>query len=347
MFCSPRRARWSSSFSIGLLAACGSTATVAPNSSPNVDAAATPIAVTVETELSESIRAYCRARERGAVDEDALMRIRRACDTEGEWRQVVEGLDVIHMRSKWPKGEPLRAWIRGCDWVTPAWRVTAVPVHARLREISASSPDSTCGNAAMWDIAQHRMLPVGDPFDGLTFIDWDVTIDLATDDGFMPTVPAWSGRIRSPIELVASIDDVIPVVRLPALDLVVRNTVSVSRVRGDPRPPYEVWLCATDPDFTTGLSAIVELRRAEDVVEVVSVPVRRSDPRYAPVEGARADLTHLPYDMTPARADAERWTLRVIGTNAGLLDSWEVERAWGGEFTMPLSEAMTLHDFPK
>lgn len=199
----------------------------------------------------------------------------------------------------------------------------------------------------MMELAESRTLHVGFPEKNEPFVDWDVTVQLA---GAVPSEwsPVWSGCVRVPVQLVASVDEVIPLVRVPRLDNVVREGIAVSSHTTDAGRTYRVSLGATDEDFTTGISVRIEARRGEVLIESVLVPLRLDvEPQRGVTNMAQAELSNIPAGMTPNVANQEHWTLHVTGTNEGLLDSWEVERAWGGEFTMPLSEAMTRYELPK
>ena len=287
-------------------------------------------------DLASSLRAVRCALDRGGEDWKAARDLFDACRTPEDWREVVEGLDIIHMRSKWIADEPMHVWIRGCDWTGSPWRITVVPTDARLDVVTAQEPGGGewGGTPGPW------VHTLGLARSDMTSVDFDVSIYLSGATSTHAAELRWFGRIRKPITVVESLDVAIPILRSPTLDGVVRESISLVRTDREVGIPFEIQVNLPNPGDSNGVSLRIELWRGDTYMQSIDVPCHGVGPRLFGGGWGAGGLSGVPPEMTIERASSERWTLHVTGTNEGLLDSWAVERAWGGEFTMPLSEAM-------
>jgi hypothetical protein len=143
------------------------------------------------------------------------------------------------------------------------------------------------------------------------------------------------GRLHLDITLVATLDEALPPVSTPQVNAAVGRTLAL---RVDGRGRMRPRILAPDPDDVDlrGLARVLEI----ELLENGYVRERRR------LNATEVDLHNWllePFKCAPPSLALDRracagWSLRVRGSDDGVLRSWDCDRRWTGEIVLTLDE---------
>jgi len=271
----------------------------------------------------------------------ATLELRRRAEsgelTDDEWRIALLHADTIHTRKIWPAGQPLVLWIDEQAWL----RMTEIRAHAvepELGEVFASNLlPSWCGNGYIAEKQDNAHLRLGPLPEGTSQIVFEVTILQADDleNGSLESHRLWKGRIGLPVQAVSTLEEAFPSTTSGTEEI--RSLLAAGRSnafssRGHPC----VTLHGTYAEFPelehTGIALTVELWRSDRKMGSTELGF-----------GGFAIFSGLAGSIGP-EVDLSMWEIRVRSNPVRALQMWYADRWWSGEFTLPLSVAMSRGD---
>ncbi|MBK7644177.1 MAG: hypothetical protein IPJ19_14210 [Planctomycetes bacterium] len=268
-----------------------------------------------------------------------------------EWRELLVGKGYLHMRPRWPVGEPLtlrveRPWVlrQGGIRLQPiAWRGPPV-TGLHLATLESNELLAGCGMAIEDTIERDRQRVLGSLPRGRWHIDFRAEIVQSIAGPRQERIPGprmWTGPLAFDVEIVDTPDEAVA----PERDARWSELV---------RAGLRVW--ATKPEDEQRLVGIaLQIDRArwpEDLhleleVELVcgGCPYGKAelDDRRSmelPEDPIRRDdlLESLPWPVAHGDESAAGWTVRVHGVRGDALYDWDTTRWWAGEFEAPLAD---------
>lgn len=277
-----------------------------------------------------------------------------------QWRAALLRSGAIRWRALWPESHPFALSMR-----CPAWLgrsvIRVIPRNGCVRQPRAGSLAwSMCGNAVLMMEEIERYQPFLDLSVGKHDLQVDVTIEsrepfapsweVSGSDTDPPLI--WKGPLSIKTTIVPILPEAIPPISSAELDLAVASSMrlafSMRQTEGGSGEGKAMLIC--DPDTlehpalaTTALSLYIDIRNGSKVVEtlhftagcrgkVIHVADERRNRRLAIVSSA---IRSVPADFDTLESASE-WSLRIRGTEQGVLSLWNADSWWCGDIIIPL-----------
>jgi hypothetical protein len=290
-----------------------------------------------------------------------------------QWRRVLVDLGTLRWHARWPAGELFALSLRPPAWSDPFELVllperTDVPLAlARMGMVR----DRFCGNAwhgalSRWDYQPLGRLPPGPQplplrlelralrdkrIQELQRDDWDVrdALDRARGGpGLLTPRPSLdpepvdvlvaTSELVLDVTIVPTLDDALPPVSSPAVDAAVGTTLSL-RFDAD-----GAWLhadaAAPDDPRLAGLARVLAVEVLEDAAVRARLTLRPTQEDFTGFGWLGGAVAALPPALAFDRIERARWTVRVRGSDDGILHSWGCDRRWTGEVVVSLDELL-------
>ncbi len=272
-----------------------------------------------------------------------------------EWRTALLSADVIHTRTRWPVGEPLKIWIREPAWLRRT-RITARAIEPDLGQVSADNLNpSRCGNCSLGRSSRQRDLRLDAVPEGMSWVTFELTIERRGSldrSSKQPggVIPLWNGWIALPIRAVPSFEDALPASSTAEEAVALRASLSAYLHPADEEDP-SCWLNlqvgGSFADFPAlrglGLGLELQFRRADAQHGTLFLAANHGlgfwEDRSQGMLGFKR-LDNLSPKLALAVADPTGLELVVVGRPRGVLSIWEADRWWSGELVIPLTEAL-------
>lgn len=276
--------------------------------------------------------------------------------SDAQWTAALLGTGAIRIREKWPVDVPFAISMRLPRWL-PHCEITMTPASSSpLSEatVGVLLPVS-CGSRRLAQHAAYQDL--GALSLGRHALDFAVEIkrgrayllDLRVQKDTFEPKTVWSGSLSFNVEVVSSLDEVLPPIRDQALTDAVARSLRINRWGDGMGNDHDALVLLGDrPDCFPVLRGVVvgveaELWHNETLMETQQFVARvdygadPSDPESGYLSGAEEFQT-LPLDLRLDPVDQRNWYFRVRSMTDGILTAWNAQRRWEGEFTIPLSQ---------
>jgi hypothetical protein len=338
---------------IGLTQAPSSTATVPDLAALTLDELIAQLP-TVGTEFAWN-RETKKIEYAPAVEEFERRLLAGVAPTDGQWRNALVRSGAIRWHEKWPATEPFALsmqvpkWLDGC-----ALRLTWE--HSGSAKGGTLFP-SWCGTCSSGQERRGLYQELAPLSVGAHHLDFQVEIEKSKTRGLFPKAdrPArivWRGSLALDVEVVPTIDAAMPPVTGTEMDRAVRESLGVS---------FSDWadgrsaILVLDPDYsvhpmlaTTALSLQIEVMRGDEVLETKQLRASDYDRTALSISVSKARARSVAFASSPAippdleedSSPREGWHLRVTGKSDGVLRNWAANRRFGGQFDLPLDEAI-------
>lgn len=285
----------------------------------------------------------------GILTHPAVAELRRRMDegarlSDEQWSRALTGSGAIRWRTSWPESEPFAISLRKPGWADiPRFRV--VPRRPDLAEVTCGLHFAMCGLAHDHDAQRAYHSRLGRLALGRHELELDIVVE-ARDWGLESKKPAlWEGRLTLEVDVVPSLDAILPPRATPELHAALRDLLRLERVSERPtravlflRDTYASRAACAG----TALALEVELLHAGLIVE--------SHPPTEPERGwlifDRSDLPpefhHLAlFEHFPAPGqDLAGWTLRLRGVERDALRWWAASARFAGVIEVPLADLL-------
>lgn len=272
--------------------------------------------------------------------------------SDSQWARALVRVGAIRVRSEWPNDVPLAVSMRRPTWL-PLCEIQMVSTDRPSIGVASAGSRwrERCGVAV---VARHQRdlyqelstLPIGH-----NEVGFGVTIERGEDPnrepGGPPAMTVWNGTIVFPVDVVLTIDEVLPPVRDMRLDEAVASSLWIQRfgfIRDGNRGVGEglvFWGHRSAFDSLQGVAVGIEaeLWHDENLVETQRF-VAKVDGHADPANSEKGWLrggTHferMPLDLRGNHEERQDWHFKVRSTTEGLLSSWEASKRWDGEFSI-------------
>ena len=269
-----------------------------------------------------------------------------------QWQAMLERTGVLRYRTAWPQGVPIIVAMQ--DF--PETMITLVPRDKTLNCLSCGSAFELCGTGLeeKREKRLHQVLGTLSPCEHNLIID----ARLIAPGGppphhHHPPRIVYQGEFSLPFNIVPTLEDAMPSDPSPELVDAVRQSIGVAFTGWGPwRKPAAVLVfdgdTAAHPVLATSAVSLkcTLLRSGVQKSSTKLVISARGDFGGATSVYARsmqffsagvlADLQ----GAAPSADEAAKWSIRVEGTDGGVLELWHADKRWTGSFEMPLSEAI-------
>jgi hypothetical protein len=296
--------------------------------------------------------------------------------TDAQWQRILLASEAIHVRPKWPQGTPLAVFMSSPSWLGQA-EIRATQLDRNQPQLHAGSifASSGCGNDMIWRESQEQYQTLGSLPLGRHRITLDVELELGEDvmEGLYrlrpekrpvpesPSIPVgilWHGPVNLDVEIVESIDGIVPPRADARLDAVLTEGACI-----------RVW--AREPagsGWSASLVIEADAVRSPEIVETAfglewelwrgGQRLARTTSSLEPIFGLRppADLggdwpfsAILPLEKASGdpRDDPRMLAgLEVVirGGTEEILRNWDATSRWDGEVRLRLSDLKRCSD---
>lgn len=271
---------------------------------------------------------------------------------DSQWVTALVRVGAIRVRSEWPHDVPFAVSMR-----TPQW----LPL-CEVRMVSKGKPDmggaeagslwrQDCGVAAAAINERGLYQELGTLPVGHHELRFTVTIERGEDPDWgvrgPPAMTLWNGGVVFPVDVVRTIDEVMPPVRDKHLDDAVASSLRIQRfgfTRGGVHGVGEelvFWGHASAFDtlwgIVVGLEA--ELWHEDDLIETQRF-VAKLDAAKDPADlengwlRGSAHFETIPPDLRGDKQQRQDWHFKIRATTEGVLSAWEASSRWDGEFSV-------------
>ena len=294
--------------------------------------------------------------------------------SDAQWARALLVSEVFRFRSKWPADLPFAICMHDPSWVFPT-RVRAIPTDPSLKPVEAGElVSSGCGTYSIWRAREAEYQELGLLTPGVHRIPFDVTVERGeTDEEIWSRAPRyprsepleanpppgilWQGRVTIEVEVVSSVDAVIPPGHSYDLDEGVRRSLLVLEPdgpdskdhKGNLLISFESWGNAVPELAIAAVSMDVELWRDGELLSRRGSLVSRLG-GFRPC-GSGDEIYYsasLLFErvLDPDAAAATRYAgleLRVQGVSRDVLHHWGAQTWWDGSFSIPVSALPIEH----
>jgi hypothetical protein len=262
--------------------------------------------------------------------------------TAEQWMRALTRSGALRLRERWPASEPFAVSMTAPGWL----RWSSVTVDPRDSGLASARAGSTagrfdCGFYGARVVEGWRHQELGRLAPGTR----SLPIELVLRRGKASPAPPgtktgvfFRGAGSLEVDVVATVDEVVPPRASAELDGAVRESLSVSF--GSSEGERHVGVLLTPALRLArlaglGISLDVELLENGEPREVVQLVAEATDPRdYT----AHRGLSALPIALEQESAGRAAWSVRVTGTSRDVLRLWNAEARWSGSFEVPLEE---------
>lgn len=297
--------------------------------------------------------------------------------TDEQWVRALMSTGAVRSRVAWPELRPYAISMCSPQWMGLG-RITLKPRIAGWSDATVGDLHYgvVCGNAAMARYEREWYQALGSFRAPTSEVTLDVLVELGhssmsewsrlrrDENGKLQIDPPaeeppadpvlWKGVLRLPVELTVDVDRAVVPVTSSSIESAVSASLGVGWDPVDPVEPREPRpLLTLDPDMArfpvlreVGLSLEVSVLRDGTVMETVRFPASSAERAYA-WQSAHGGcdgyfdskvLSTPPHDVSAS--ELARWTLRVRGTDEGVLALWGCNSRWSGEVVIPLAMAI-------
>lgn len=281
--------------------------------------------------------------------------------TDVQWRRALLDTGAIRYRARWPEDEPYAISMREPRWMGLG-RITMTPHVAGWRDASAGATfHGSCGVGTV-EGEERALYQVLGSFGGRPdAVLFDVLVERGHSwiEPLLEDKPApergqhevlWRGTLSLPVAVVESLSEAVPAVSSADIERAVASAIGIGfSERADAQRAYvSVWPDRVRSSALRGVGLALEVRVEKDgrVQEVARLPGPNTSA--FDVEGSGASrifytLDSISLKSLPRSFDAielQRWRLRILGTDAGVLAFWKADRRWSGEIVVPLATAI-------
>lgn len=278
--------------------------------------------------------------------------------SQSQWQRALTRTGILLCRPKWPVGGPVIVSMETSAWL-PRIDITLTPRNAGLNHLACRSPmDFGCGNAMALDrrMAAHQnlgMLPLGKH--RITF---DADIE-RTDSGLgrrsAQPGTVWKGEIALDLEIVATLDEAVTPIDGGRMAAAISNAVGVAKapwkdVFGDQLLIVFDANLQDDPRLaSTVVSASAQIFRDGELKSEFPIHVARSDELLSansvypgPVQlFTFATIEEFPSTLIDDPDELARWSIRLTGTNSGVVDCKYATHYWNGVLEVGFDQALS------
>ncbi len=287
-----------------------------------------------------------------------------------QWRNALLNSGALRYRSQWPKDRDVGVSLGVPSWL-PYYEIRASHLFGGKGsrcEVGAKIPHF-CGVGAprqvvrWWRLAR---LPIGkhslvfeltvDRGEGAVS-SWGIPNEYELDPDAVTVTPgvAWTGRLEIEVEVVESMEEVLPGVDSEVMQEAVRDSIEAWSSSYGTEEDQSLFICSK-PDTesypelcSTALSLEVALLRDGIEVEEFKLVATRygqvalSEPNESDwpfASNSQRKLIELTPDVLGDEDELSRWSLRARGVSTYALALWDTETYWNGVTEILLSEAI-------
>ncbi len=268
-----------------------------------------------------------------------------------EWRTLLVDRGYVHLRPRWPAGIPLtmrveRPWIllEGGIRMEPLPSIGEGSIRPLLAVLNSDERSPMCGEAIQDMLYRERHKVLGLLPRGAWHVDFRTEIEQSILDAGGHSIPGsrlWSGVLGFDIEIVGSVDEVVPPDRDERWTRLLRSSFRVVASKPDDER-HRAWLelDLERASWPAELQAVVDVELlfcgcpsgtsridAPDFPEPPEPRIRRS-----------TLLERLPWPVACGDEGPDGWSVRIRGVRGDALYDWDIERWWAGEIEIPLAD---------
>lgn len=271
---------------------------------------------------------------------------------DSQWVTALVRVGAIRVRSEWPHDVPFAVSMRRPRWLP---RCEIQMVSTRRPSLGVAGAGSRwrarCGFALMARYNSELYQEMGPLPIGRHDLSFTVTIERGEDSNLgaigLPAMTVWDGKIVFPVNVVPTIDEVLPPVHDRQLDEDVAKSLSIQRfsfTRDGNRGIGYALVFGGDRSSSGTLRGVVvgleaELWHEEKLIETqrfvakVDDRANRANSEKRRLRGS-APFEEMPLDLRGDREDRQDWYFKVRATTEGVLSAWEASNRWKGEFSI-------------
>lgn len=300
--------------------------------------------------------------------------------SDAQWERALLRTQVVHWRRSWPKDVAYTIGLESPDWMGLG-RITLTPRVAGWRAASVGATAyGWCGNSPEYDREtplQQVLGPLAPERTKVVFdvvvergVGWDAPRDLqrSADSSSGPRADRrsegaklWRGLVTLPVQLVETVDEVLPPYRSANVDDVLRRAIALelARVARAEETAATLTLGVQEPaagDLEgTALSVVVEFVCDGEVRGGTNLALEAARPsttggtvqRWQQRAVKQAFVSFLPSTLITDRAQCVHWSVRVREWPEGALRCWNSRRRWAGDVSIPIAEALARGGLPR
>ena len=260
--------------------------------------------------------------------------------TDEQWRQALLRSGAIRVRTRWPADLPLAVGIERPVWLGWLTEVRLTPTDSSLRPAKGGTMlPVSCGNCADGRRRRARYQELGRLAPGFHMLGFEVVVErgearsvyeqrrnAAPPQG--PAAVLWKGSLTFMVEVVSTLDDVLPGAHGDALDSAVRRAIDVDVFEGG------------DLVLRADVDRVPELATTAVSLEVQLCEgplVRGQESRMILDRPGFIDQA-VSFELASELTNTSEWTVRVRGVSNDVLHAWNAQRWWDGELVIALAD---------